>query len=286
MDELRVMSNGAVSVWKKPSIVLMKVHLVETAATIANALSRLKSRVESAKNLLQELNASDVEIGPFVLGELEDSDALSQARIARQAALVARQQSFGRVVRPRPQKDPDVSVFTVASAQWMIPGDNDEERMISVANLRLRLADIGGASNEEQEDPPVWPTPEEQIQSVVEKMSLAAGGKRDHRIPRLYFVTTLGEEDESLALVEAVARARESAERLARATGKTLGEVTYLSQSRSVDHHTATSMKKHTSVDHWPRICDSTFNEVSDDMRAVQFVVNVSAQFFIQRADD
>lgn len=287
MDESRVSSNGEVAVWKKPSIVLMQVHLIESAHTIESALGRLKQRVESAKNLLQELNASEIGIGPIVLGELEDDDALGQAKIAQQAAMVARQQTFGRPVRPQPKQDADATVFTIATAQWAIQGDTDEERMLSVANLRRRLADIGGASKDEKEEArPVWPTPEEELQSMLAKMSRAARDNRDHRIPRLYFATTLGEEDESLALAEALARARASAERLARAAGKTLGEIAYLSHSSSIDYHSVARMKKHMSVDDWPRICDSTFNQVWDDLRAVQFVVQVTAQFRIERASN
>ena len=120
----------------------------------------------------------------------------------------------------------------------------------------------------------------------VSEMGLAAGHLRNRHIPRLYFVTTLGEEDESKAVVEAIARSRANAERSARAVGKTLGEIAYLSHSHSFEHDTREAMKKQISVDRWPRICDTTTIHVWDDMRAVQFVVKVSTQFRIERASD
>ena len=290
MDASRVESNGEVAVWKKPSIVLLQVYLIDSAITIENALSRLKLRVETARNLLKELKASDIEIGPFVLDEVEDADELGQARIVREAAVLARPGEFVRPVRPWPQNEVDMSVFTVVTAQWTIQGDNDEERLIFVANLKRSLAGIGGASNEQQEDTrPAWPTLKEELQSIMAKMSksgLAAGHRRKRGIPRLYFLTTLGEEDELKAVGDAISRARAHAERSARAVGKTLGEIAYLSHSYSFEHNTREAMQKYISVDRFPRICYETANHVSDDMRAVQFVIKVSAQFRIERASD
>ena len=290
MDDSRVESNGEVAIWKKPSVVLLQVDLIDSAITIENALSRLKLRVEFARNLLQELKASDIRIGPFLLDEVEYADELGQARIAREADVLARPGEFVRPVRPWPKNEVDVSVFTVVTAQWTIQGDNDEERLIFVANLQRSLADISGASNEQQEDArPAWPTGKEELQSIMAKVSkrvLAARHRRDRRIPRLYFVTTLGDEDESKAVGEAIARSRAHAERSARAVGKTLGEIAYLSRSHSVEHETLEATKKNIAVDRWPRICDTTANHVWDDMRAVQFVVKVSAQFRIERASD
>jgi hypothetical protein len=255
----------------------MQVQLVESADSVDVALGMVKERAEAAKQLLQDLEAEDIELGEFVLSDLDDSDSHGQAKMAKRTAeVIARRQAFGRPTPTNPaQSDADAKVQMGLSAQWSLAGDSDEA-LLFVAKLRRALADIGGAGSEDEETTPVWSTPAEEMQALMS----AAKGSRNVCIPRFFFVSRLSEEQRDKALAEAFERARETAERLARAAGRKLGELKHLSESPHLDHSAQRSqVRQQLSGEEWPESSHTAYEIVWDDLRAGRFVVSVSTSF-------
>ena len=280
MSDARIMSNGEAAVWLRPSTMLLQVQLIESADEIEAALRRLKARVVSARHRLEQLEATDIEFGPFLLGDPVDSDPLGQMQMAkRMAAIRARKPTFGRSTAPAPQPDVDVIVRTRATAQWTLKSDSDDDRVTFVDTIRRRLAGIDGTDSEAEQPGAVWPTPEEEMQAMMSAVT-AASVPVDYRSPHFYFVTWLSHEQEQDLIAAALVRARDSAERLARSSGRSLGEVVYLTQAPVSDYSNHEFLtKQRLSGDQWPQITEATPNVVWDDLRKVRFVIRVTATF-------
>lgn len=278
MSDNHIMAQGEAEVRALPSLVLMQVHLAESAESEDGALSRLKRRMEAAKQLLQEMDAVEIHFGPMLLGDLDEEDALGHAHLAKKAAAMARARSFGRTGASPSSADASETIRVRATAKWRFQGETDEERIKFFSDLRRRLADIADASSKPPETPPMWPTPEEEMQAMMANIGREAAPP-DHRIPRYYFATELTTEQEELAYEQAIANAKATAERVVRSSGKHVDALIRVMEHSAVEHNQELHMKQHLSGETWPQLAGPTRSQVWDDMREVRFSFKVSATF-------
>ena len=263
---------GAVTVRQRPAVLLMKVRLRATEPTLELGLARLKTHSEATAQWLKRLGAQRVDFGEPHFAEQADTDPMSKMRAMATRALRKRPTEDETDQRPH-------GVCLVLTAIWPVAAMSAEEILVLVDRLRFEAAE----DSDEVETPdalPPWASPEEQMQEMVTQMQQPPADDS----PQFLFVARLDEVQREKAAAEAFARARQNAERLARAAGMRLGAIRMIHHmmtggldgsrpDRMMDRQRCLGMLAGSSYDL------GEHEIVSDDPRAAEFTISVNVSY-------
>jgi hypothetical protein len=272
-----VTCHGSVSVRQRPALLLMKLRLRATGSTLELRLADLKRRREAASRWLQRLGAARVDFGEPYFPNLIGKDPLSGMRDAAGRAL-----GSAPAAPAAPERGQEVSA--VLTATWPIAALSPEETLVLVDQLRFEAATEAGAP-EPPDEPPAWASPQERLH---EMMAHLRRPQEDDGTPQFLFIARMDEEQREKAAVEAFARARQNAERLARAAGMGLGPLASVVQlglgavehvrgaARFMERQRCAALLAGTSYD----LAEQ--EAVTDDPRSAEFIVSVTVSYFLQ----
>jgi uncharacterized protein YggE len=219
----QVSASGTSSITALPELLRVSVVIKGDGKEVKEALAKLASEKQSAKDKLLKLGvaADAIKFADPAMGEKPLTPQQRQIRM-----MMNMRNQGGKKPATAPST---VSVTTTLSADVALKAASADEMLIAAADLqeKLRTAFKGSAKA---------PTPEEQ--EVLEEMQgaeEAAGGGAEARPgePAFLFVHVVTEAEQNKALADAFAQARRSAERLAKAAGSDLGDLKTLSATSS-----------------------------------------------------
>lgn len=271
------MATGTATVRRRPSVLLMKLPLKTSAATLDLGLAQSQTRREAAANWLRGLGADRVDAGEPHFPDQAEMDQATRIRVATAKN------------RPRlpgaeaPPAEPDRGVRVVLTATWDISGMSADEALLLLDRLRFESAPPPPAESVESADElQPWSDPTQIMQAMMRQMTEPPA---EDLAPQFLFITRLADDDLARATADALAAARASAGRLARAAGLNVGGLASIHVSRSgppdgrhdqlMERHRCAALLAGTSFD--PREGDV----VSDDPRAVDVGVSVSATYVL-----
>jgi hypothetical protein len=281
---------------QRPSLLLMNVRLQAAEATLELGLSKLKKRCAAAVPWLKQLGAVRVEPGEPHFADQADTDPVTKIRAATAKAMALGRRSGEAAGRKRER-----AVSVVLTAAWDVATMTAEETLVLVDRLRFEAAPDGGAPEapaaeagaaEAAEELPPWATPEERLQAQMherlrEMMTPIQQPPADDEAPQFLFIARLGEEQLEKATAEALVRAREEAERLARPAGLRLGlpsslHVRFGGIGDGRDVHKLMEQRRCAAL-----LAGSSYelgehDIVSDDPRAAEFTVHVSVSYSVE----
>lgn len=211
-----VSGTGSVVVRQRPSLLLMRLTLRATEQTLELGFAKLRKQCEQVEKWLKRLDAERVEFGEPHFSDQDNGDPMKQ-HAKRMSSVLA----MGKASAPKEEAMPQ-KLNVVATAIWPIGSLSAEQVLIRVDRLRFETADTDTPPESAETAP--WASPEEQMQEVMARMFESF---TDTDKPVILFVSKLSEEQLTAATTEAVALARRSAERMARAFGKPLGTPTF-----------------------------------------------------------
>jgi hypothetical protein len=261
-----VSTNGTATVRLRPALLLMLVRLRSAEATLELRLADVKKRSADTARRLTRLGATRVEAGE----PHEDANA-GLDPLARVRAAVA-----PRLPRPADAPLPGPpGVNVTLTATWDIAALSAEEVLALVDQLRFDAAADADAPPPPAAPPP-WAGPEEQLRAMMAQVTEPP----DDRAPKFLYVARASEEQLARAAADAYAAARRTAERLAQAAGRRLGELASLGEGavrpetrpdRLMEQQRCAALLAASAYE--PREGEV----VSDDPRAVQVTVAVRA---------
>jgi hypothetical protein len=270
-----IMSSGAVTVRQRPSLLLMKVPLSATEATLELGLAKLKKQCDAASRWLQRLDAVRVEFGEPHFADQADTGPLKQMRAATARALGQRS---AKTASGESKRD----VNMVLTATWDISSMSAEVTLVFVDRLRFEATDDADAAEPAEERQP-WATPEERLH---EMMAPILEPPAVDRTPQFLFIARLGEEQLEKASAEAFARARGNAERFARAVGMGLAGFGYLRVGvGDLESSRTNKLMQRQRCEALLAGCTYEAGEneiVSDDPRSAEFTVRVDVHYYLE----
>jgi hypothetical protein len=274
-SQTRVTSSGSVTVRQRPALLLLLVRLRAAEVTLELRLAKLKKQCEQTAAWLKRLGAVSVEFGEPHFADQADKGPLKAMRAA-----TARAMGKGPADASSAKSRRDVNV--VVTARWHIASMSAEETLLLVDRLRFEAVEDTGAA-ETGEELPAWASPEEQLREVMTRMQDLSEGDR---MPQILFIARLSEEQLVKASAEAFSRARQSAERLARAAEMHLGRLSMLNMTaggpasvrpdKMMDRQRCVALLAGASYD----LGDNEI--VSDDPRPAEFTVSVNVTYHVE----
>lgn len=219
----QVSASGTSSITAPPEILRVSVLLKGDGKDVTEALKKLASEKQSAKEKLLKIGVS-ADALKFADPAMGDKPLTLQQRQVRMVMNMRNQGAKKATTAPAA-----VSVTTTLSADVPLKAGGAEAMLVAVADLQQKLRDSfkpGGKA----------PTPEEQ--EVIEEMqaNAEAGGDTTEAKPgepAFLFVHVITEPEQNKALADAFAQAKRSAERLAKASGSDLADLKTLSATSS-----------------------------------------------------
>ena len=269
-----VSSNGSVSIRQRPALLLMKLRMRVTEATLELGLAKLKSQSEGAAHWLKRLGATRVEFGEPHFDDQTDKDPMARAR-ADAAKVMQKRGGTATETRER-------GVNVVATAFWSVATLSPDETLMLLDRLKFEATEDPGPA-EAAEETPAWESPAEQIRDMMMKMHQPPP---DDRAPQFLFIFRLSPEQWQKAEAEAFSLARQNAERLARAVGQRLGTLGSLNSSstRLTSGRTDRMMERQRCG---TMLAGSSYDlaedeVVSDNPRATEFGIQVHVSYSLE----
>lgn len=262
-----ISSTGSVTIRRPPSLLLMKMTLRASEATLALALTKLNKLSAASTDWLNRLKASPVEFGEPSFTNEADADPVAQVQ-ARARRMM--QQNAPK----QPSKSGKCEVCRVVTALWDIESMSAEEILVFVDRLQFELS--SEAESNESAENPSWVSQEEQFANFISSMQ--APPLPDDR-PQFLYISRLTVEEREKALAKALGFAYAKAETLARAAGWKLGPLSMLSE-QSGDYSLGRTDRMMNRQRCGAMLAGSSYDlkendMVSDNPRSMEFVVVV-----------
>jgi hypothetical protein len=267
-----VSTNATATVRLRPALLLMLVRVRAAEATLELGLADLKQRCADTVRRLTRLGATRVETGEPHEDYLADPDPMARMR----AAATPRRRRPADA--PLPERR---GVNVTLTASWEIAGLSAEAVLVLVDQLRFDAAADADPPEPPAELPP-WAGPEEQLRTI---MAQVTEPPPDDRSPKFLYVARPNDEQLARATAEAYAVARRTAERLAHAAGRRLGELASLnSWAVGADGRADQVMERQRCA---ALLAASAYDPregevVSEDPRAVGVTVSVHATHHLE----
>jgi uncharacterized protein YggE len=217
---------GTVSLKRPPTALRVHVELLGKGKTLAEALTNLKARRESAIAQLQTLKADKDAI---TCGNPTLSNIHSAQRRQLETMIAERMRSGGKKAA-KGAKVPEVfTVSAMLTAEWPLEAKTPEELLLAAHALseKVKAADLAGMKDAEK----LAPEEEELFEEMNSMSRRGPGGDEPMPLGQPYFlyVARISEKDRQQALAEAFAKAKAQAAQLAQAAAVPLGPLVALS---------------------------------------------------------
>lgn len=214
-----IVGTGTVTLERQPELIRLRLMIPAEGKDVQEAMSKLKEKETVARAKLQKLGAAAASIQ---FADPQTRDASQRQQMERML-----QMRTGRSPRPAKNQTPTLSVFTTLKAEWPLGARDGDALLIESLELeaKIKSAQLGGdksdkSSAAEQEEA----AEEAQVVSPEE----AQANPRD---PVFLFVSRISEADRDKARAAAFTKARDDAERLAKASGNQLGPIRLLASN-------------------------------------------------------
>lgn len=224
-----VQGNGSVEIKRSAEILRVQVEVLAKGKDLKEALAKLKDRKEAALAQLVNLGV------PKQAVEFTTASASAEADGGRSSSpyeMMLRDR-ISRAPKKAPAKDdaqPPVLVSATLKADVPLKADGPEELLLvcQAVQEKLQKADLGGLKELAKGSP-------QEEEAAEEDGMLRLSGRGDNGPrrgePTFIYVAKLSNDEHHKALTQAFGRARQDAERLARAAGLELGPLKNLGGS-------------------------------------------------------
>lgn len=218
-----VVGAGAVTLSRPPTALRMHVELSARAATLEEALEKIKARREAAIMQLEILKA---DMDSVKTSNPTMSSTESEQKKQMEQMIIQRLRSRGQPVPPGLKASRMVSVSMTLAAQWPLEAESAEQLLLRADTIRRQVeeASLAGEADDEELSP--------EEQELAEEMAAMPGRYGQPQIepgePFFLFVARITEAERQKAMADAFAKAKENAQSLAAAAGRELGPLVSL----------------------------------------------------------
>jgi hypothetical protein len=265
-------ANAGVTVRCRPSVLLLVLRVRSEQATLELGLADVKRQGEEIGRRMTKLGATRVWAGEPHPDDQADTDPMARM----QAAAASRMK---RTAAAPTDRRPAVNITLAAS--WDIAGQSVEQVLLLADRLRFDVA----LDEEPQAQPeqPDWSDPVASLQKMMTAMTAPAEPTPGDRSPTFLFIARPDDGVLAQAAADAYRLARGRADRLARAAGRRLGDVS----SVMYGHAGAERADRMMERQKWNAVlsaacCDLQDGDVvTDDPRAAEVTLSVHATFVL-----
>lgn len=270
-----VSATGTVIVKQAPTFMRMTIQFKETAKDLSSALKNLKDRRDAAKSQLLKFGAQE--------SSFREGDPGLSAEDPRMANMMAR--ATGK--KKKKETASKATVTGTLSCQWALPAGNIDETLqfVQTTKEKVQAANLAGQSDQKK----VSAEEQEEIEEM-EMMQQRFGNSPEVKPgePRFLFLATISAGEQQKARAAAFKKAKQKAEQLATAAGKTLGKL-HSVHSNSDGNYNMNFM----SYQRYPMDDEGSAEDQADDVddeevgkspvfAKVRFVFSVSANFDVK----
>ena len=229
-----VSAAGNASLHKEPTAMRMFLQLSGRGKTLEEAAQSIADRCEAVTAQLESLGADTDSIS---FGRPAISDAQSAQKQQLETMIRERMAGSGRAV-PKGLKIPkSFTVNRTLTVEWPLLSGEPERTMIAVHALqeKIKAADLAGVKETQAELSPEERELAEEFAAPSRSYDPYGEEEVQPGVPHFVFVARVSDAEHDKAAVEAFAKARHSAARLAKAAGVELGPLASLAGGASSD---------------------------------------------------
>lgn len=220
-----IAGNGAAVVKRPPTLLRMYLIVKGKGKNAEQALASLQERRGAAVAELQKLGAD-----PKTIDTGSPSVSREDAERQRQLEQMLRGRMRSRGKGGKKVKLPEtVTLMSVLTAQWPLAEKPAEELFITVQKLesQVKAARLGTGKEADRQSEEEKELAEE-MGAELDQMMSYRGDAGDPNTPYFFYVAQIPPEKRAQALAEAFQKAKADAQRMAQATGLTLGTLVNL----------------------------------------------------------
>lgn len=212
-----IVGTGSILIERDPTMMRLQMMIEGEGKDVKEALSSLKGREAADREKLQKLGATE---GSVKFSDAQPAEVNPQLQMQRMI-----QMRMGNAPRPAKNQPVVVTLTSILTAEWTLNGKQGDDLLVDSQDLqdKIKAADLSGGTSEKAL------TPEQQ--EVVEENHGMAGndGQPNPHDPSFSFVCKISDEDCDTARAAAYKKARDDAQRLAKAAGVELGSIRQIS---------------------------------------------------------
>jgi len=235
-----ISGSGAVTLTRKPEVMRLQIIVQAKGKIIKEALFRLKSRLDNAREEVEKLGAEKDSIQVAETRIVPPESNSQRRQMQRQLRMMMAQQADANEKAeeeaPKNKLPPPIVVAALLSAEWKLTANPGDELLMAVHALqeKIKAADLAGAKKDMEEVRAEVPVAEEDIEEMMDQFSNSGEAKPGE--PLFLFACPISEEEYNTALAEAFQKATKDATRLANAAGARLGKLRSLHRTNSFDY--------------------------------------------------
>lgn len=233
-----VSGHGTAQIEHDPEFMRLQIAILARSATLKDALTDLKDRIEAARLQVTAMGADkdSIKIGePELSTTKSDRQRQMEQMIRQQMRASGRKRNASKTVSP-------INVSATLTAQWPLNGNNAEELLIEIHELqeKIKAADLAGS----EEASKLSAAEQEILEELQDSGYDPYGNDSESKpgTPIFTFVSTISKEEYDQATAAAFKKAKDQAERLAQAAGATLGPLKSISSNPASDDNSGYGM--------------------------------------------
>lgn len=212
-DTAGVVGTASVIIEREPNVMRLQMMIEGQGKDVKEALSRLKEKETADREKLQKLGAAE---GSVKFSDAQPAEVNPQLQMQRMI-----QMRTGNAPRPAKNQPVVATLTSVLTAEWTLNGKHGDDLLVDSQDLedKIKAADLSAGASDKALTP-------EQQEIVEENQGMAGNeGQPNPRDPVFIFVCKISDEDCDAARAGAYKKARDDAQRLAKAAGIELGSI-------------------------------------------------------------
>lgn len=231
LDNGTVSGTGNVTLARKPEVMRLQIIVQGRGKIIKEALLRLKSRVESAREEVERLGADKDSIKVAETRIMPPEDNSQQQQMQMQIQMIKAQRADAKAHAAKDKAPAPILVSTELSAEWPLKGKDGDDLLIAVHSIqeKIKEADLAAAKKDVEDARAESGLSEEEFRNMLER--IGDSGEPKPGEPLFLFVCSIAEDEIDKGTAEAFRKAAKDATRLAKAAGARLGKLNSLNGS-------------------------------------------------------
>lgn len=208
-----IIGTGSVLIERVPTVMRLQMMIEGQGKNVKEALSSLKAKEASAREKLQKLGVAE---GGVKFTDAQPAEVNPQLQMQRMI-----QMRMGNAQRPAKNQPVVVTLSSILTAEWSLSGKQGDDLLVDSQDIadKVKAADLSGGTSDKQL------TPEQQEIVEENQGAVANDGQPNPRDPSFSYVCKISDQDCDTARAAAYKKAREDAQRLAKAAGVELGSI-------------------------------------------------------------
>jgi len=215
-----VVGTGSVTLEREPNVMRLQLMVEAEGKDVKEALAKLKEKEAADREQLQKLGAARESVK---FSDAQPEEINSQQQMQRMI-----QMRMGNAPKPAKNQPVVVTLSTTLKAEWPLTGKDGDELLVEAQDLedKIKAADLPV----KKAGKPLTPEQEE-VAEENQGMNNNNDGQPNPRDPAFTFVCKISDEDRAAARAEAYKKARDDAQRLAKAANVELGSIRFIGGS-------------------------------------------------------